>query len=349
MKKIIVFSLFTFFALVMGIFLWVQFHKGEPKLQDFKVQVKSYEVGSEIIHDKVEALGTTFANESVNITPNVSELIAELKFEEGDLVKKGEIIVILDQAEEQAQKEAQIAQVNEHKRELKRLENLLKVNATAQNAFDERKTKLAIAQYFIEETNARIEDRTIRAPFDGILGLRKVSVGSLVEPGTLITTIDDLSRIKLDFTVPTTFLSVLKEGTQILATSTSYDETFKGTVSNIDTRADPITRAVLIRAILPNPELKIKPGILMTVVLLKNEREAIVVPEESILQIQDDHFVFVIENPKEPSVHQKRVEIGLRMPGKVEILSGLKQKDLIVRDGISKVRDGQKIIIQPET
>jgi membrane fusion protein (multidrug efflux system) len=121
---------------------------------------------------------------------------------------------------------------------------------------------------------SKLRDRLIIAPFDGAVGLRNVSVGALIEPGDVITTLDDNSVMKLDFTVPSIYLASIKSGTPIVATSPAFDKRrFEGQVSSIDSRIDPVTRAIVVRAILPNPERLLKPGLLMQVTLLKNPRE----------------------------------------------------------------------------
>ncbi len=292
------------------------------------------------IHDEIEALGTAFANEAVNITANTTDKITEILFDDGDVVKKGQIIVRLDSDEEKAEREAELSQVAEHERELKRLSELLKRNATAKNEYDERKTLLEISISRIDGIEARIEDKTIRAPFDGLLGLRKISVGSLVEPGDLITTIDDITQIKLDFFIPSTYLDVVRPGLKIKAKSEALEKVFSGEVTNLSSRVDPSTRAVEVRALLPNPEQLLKPGILLGVTLFRNEREAIVLPEQSTIQLQNNHYIYVIEDKK---VNRKPVQIGKRGVGWVEITSGLELGEQVMIEGHIRVRPGDEV------
>lgn len=292
------------------------------------------------IFDEIEALGTTFANEAVEITANTTDIITQIMFTDSMNVSKGDILAILQQEEELAQKQVILAQKDENERELKRLSNLLKNNATAKNEYDQRKTLLRISESRLEEVNARINDKTIRAPFDGIVGLRKISIGSLVEPGTVITTLDDISKIKLDFSIPERYLDVVQQGLNIKAHSDALNILFEGTITNIDSRVDATTRSVEVRAILPNDNRKLKPGMLLSIKLLRNERKSIVVPEEAITSIQSRHFAYLIDENK---VIKKEIKIGQRKSGWVEILDGIEADDIVMTHGQIRVRPGESV------
>lgn len=305
--------------------------------------VEAIEVKKLTIFDEIEALGTAFANEAVNITANTTDIISEIRFEDGQQVARGDIIALLFQEEEQAQKKAEQAQLAEHERELKRLEDLLKRNATAKNEYDERKTLLSISQSRLEAIQARIDDKTIRAPFAGIVGLRKISVGSLVVPGDVITTLDDISQIKLDFSIPSTYLDVVQKGLVIQAKSEASKALFQGKVTTVASRVDPRTRSVEVRAILPNEAGTIKPGILLSVKLLRNERQAMVVPEEALIQTQDKHYVYKIDNN---TVVKQEINKGKRASGWVEVLDGLDPGDVVMTRGQIRVRPGDTVEYQ---
>jgi membrane fusion protein (multidrug efflux system) len=306
--------------------------------------VTVFEVQPKAIFDRIEALGTTLANESARISATITEKVVAVHFEDGQLVKAGDLLVTLQQDEERAQRAGALEQLAEHKRELKRLRTLAQEDVIPQRDFDERLTLLNIARQRIREIEARISDRNIRAPFDGVLGLRQVSVGALVEPGDLITTIDDLSRIKLDFNVPATYLSTLQPGSVILAYSSGWgDERFEGTVATIGTRIDPETRAILIRAIIPNREVRLRPGMLMTVELLNRQRQALMIPEEALVPVQRRHYVLTVG--EDLIVQRKQVFIGQRQPGMVEITQGLLPGERIIARGTTRVRAGQQVSI----
>ena len=307
--------------------------------------VQVLKVYEDIIYDNVESLGTTRANESIEVTANVAETITRIGFEDGQSVQQGDLIALLSQQEERAQLAAAQARLRENQRELKRLKTLLKNKAAAQREYDERLTLIEITKREIEEIEARVADRTLRASFDGVLGIRRVSVGALVQPGEIITTLDDVSRMKLDFTVPSIYMDSLKPGVAIEARRDGInDETFRGEIYSVNSRIDPITRSVLVRAILPNDTGILKPGLLMRVALLRNEREALVVAEESLLQRAQDHFVLVVPEGGGP-VEQRKVEVGMRRPGMVEVLSGLEAGELVVTRGVNMVAEGTEVKI----
>jgi membrane fusion protein (multidrug efflux system) len=295
--------------------------------------------------DTIEALGTANANESLDVTTSVTETISQLHFEEGQDIKAGDPIVSFAQAEEAAELAAAQARVSEQQRELRRLRPLLKTNAVSQRIYDERKTLLEVAKRDMERVKARISDRTITAPFSGTLGLRHFSVGSLVEPGDVITTLDDLSIIKLDFTLPETFLGVVKPGREVTATTEALKNTdFRATVSTVDSRVDPVSRSFTVRALIDNEERLLKPGMLMQVNLQNNPRQALMIPEEALIPRQDKQYVFVVNT--ENKVVEKEVTIGSRKPGKVEITGGLEAGERVITRGITQVRPGQQVTVQ---
>ena len=319
-----------------------------PKARPAGTSVSVFEARPKAVFDRIEALGTTRANESAHITAAVTEKVVAVHFEDGQPVKAGALLVTLRQEEERAQRAAALEQLEEHKRELKRLHTLLQEKVIPQRDYDERLTLRNVTRQRIREVEARISDRTIRAPFDGVLGLRQVSVGALVEPGDLITTIDDLSRIKLDFNVPATYLGHLKPGAAIHAFSAGWgDERFEGTVATIGTRIDPETRSVLIRAVIPNREMRLRPGLLMTVALLDRERQALMVPEEALVPVQRRHYVLIVG--ADLVVQRRPVVIGQRQPGMVEITQGLAPGERVIVRGTTRVRPGQQVAIDGST
>jgi len=294
------------------------------------------------ISDRVEALGTARATESVNITSNVTEKITRIDFEDDKHVKADDILVVLDQAEEQAELKRAQAVRGERKLALQRLQQLEERKLTSPDEIDRTRLELEQAEASISAIRSRISDRIIRAPFDGIIGLRDISVGALVETGDLIATLDDTSKIKLDFSVPSVFLSELKPGLKIKARAVALgNREYTGEVKSIDSRVDPVTRSIQVRALLPNPDGSILPGILMQVDLLRNTRQALVIPEAALLPLADKQYVMLrIVKDGNDTVEKKQVRIGLRLPGYVEILEGLSEGEQVVTHGNSKIRPG---------
>ncbi|GGI88378.1 efflux RND transporter periplasmic adaptor subunit [Shewanella gelidii] len=299
------------------------------------------------VRDEVEALGTTKANESVTITPKVTEIVTALNFEDGDLVNKGDVLIQLHNVEPAAKVKVARVKVVENLREFDRISSLVTSQTIAELERDRLQTQIDTARAELEQAESSLADRSISAPFSGRLGLRQVSVGSLVTPGTSITTLDDISTIKLDFSVPERFLQQLSRGKLVEASAVAYGgEVFKGKVSSIDSRVNPETRSVIVRAAIPNPKGRLLPGMLMKVKLIKQSREALLIPESSIIPIQKKHFVYIAN--EEGVIEQKQVEIGLRSRGWVEITDGLELGEQVLIRGILKVRPGSKVQVQLE-
>lgn len=295
------------------------------------------------VYDSVEALGTANATESVDITANVSDILKEIRFRDGEHVRQGDVIAVLEQRELLAQLAAARARLEQENRELARLEGLLRDKAVPRQDYDQRLTSLEITRREVEEIEARIAYRTIEAPFDGVVGVRMISVGALVQPGQVITTLDDISSIKLDFTVPSTFLPSLAPGVAIEAEADALaGRVFRGNIESVNTRIDPVTRSVLVRAVLPNPDGRLRPGLLLRVRLIKNERQGIILPEESILQRQNNHYVLVVPEGGD-RVEERQVNIGARLPGRVEIAGGIEEDERVIVRGINRVRNGQAV------
>ncbi|MBD5780957.1 efflux RND transporter periplasmic adaptor subunit [Pelagicoccus sp. NFK12] len=298
--------------------------------------------------DEVEALGTLKANESVELTSSVTEIVKRVSFDDSQRVKKGVVLLEMDTAEELAELAEQESIMDEAMRQVARLKPLIEQGAASTSALTESERDVAGAKARIQAIRSRIDQRVIKAPFDGVLGLRNISVGALAQPGSIIATIDDDSVMKLDFSVPEVFLSTLKPGVAIEAESAAYPgRVFEGTIANVDSRIDPVTRSIQARALIDNQEGLLKPGLLMKVELQKNPRQALLVPEESIVTDGPEHFVFVVAGSGENlSVERRKVRIGTRSFGEAEILSGLSAGDQVVTHGTLRLRNGSPITIK---
>ena len=214
------------------------------------VTVLAEPVQRQSIAESVEALGTARARESVTLTANLTDTVRRVNFQDGDFVEAGAVLVELTNEEEQAQLEEARAGLEEAQRQLTRLEDLGQRGIAAASDVDEARAAAEAAQARLNTILARLRDRVIRAPFGGLLGFREVSTGTLVTPGTTITTLDDISEIKLDFTVPETALGLLRTGGTIYARSAAWgDREFAGTIDTVGSRVDPVTRAATVRAL----------------------------------------------------------------------------------------------------
>jgi len=294
--------------------------------------------------DKVEALGTLAANESVALTATVTETVSALHFDDGDRVERGQVLAEMTSREEHAQLEEARATVNEAYRQYQRIKSLESAGTAAKSLLDERQREWETARARLAAIESRLADRLIKAPFAGIVGLRDLSVGALVQPGDLITTLDDDSVMKLELPVSASYLDVLHPGLEVTATSRAFSgRTFTGTVKAVNSRIDPVTRSVRVRAILPNPEHLLKPGMLMHVVLQKDPRMALVIPEEALLPLGEQQFVYVVT--ADNKVEKRELRIGGRRPGLVEVLEGLAADDQVITHGHMQLRPGQAVTI----
>lgn len=344
MKKIIIFALILG-AIGAGVYYWPQEEaqgRGGPR---GPVKVVITHAAMAQVRDEVEALGTLKANESVSITPKVTDVVTEIHFDDGQLVKQGSLLVQLQDVEQQARVKAARVKLEEQMRELARIRSLVSNKTVAELERDRLQSQLDTARAELDAAQSSLADRRISAPFSGRLGLRQVSMGGLVTPGTLITTLDDISVVKLDFTVPERFIAQMRPGKSVEAISTAYpDELFIGVVTSIDSRVDPSTRAVTVRAQVANPELKLLPGMLMQVKLIRDTREALMVPESAIIPISDRHYLYLVVDNK---IERRQVTIGSRERGWVEITNGLTEGESVVIRGIMKVRPGSEVTTEP--
>lgn len=293
--------------------------------------------------DKIEAVGTGNARESVVISANVTERVRSLHFKDGESVKKGQILAELDLSEENADLAQARARLKESELQLDRVQQLVGRGYATRASLDQRTAERDAARATVESIQARINDRVIRAPFSGIAGLRNVSPGLIISAGTPLIEISDISSIKLDFTIPEAYLNQVKVGQQVEARVSAFNnELFKGRISAIDPRIDPVTRSASVRALVDNPDLRLKPGMLMTVGIIRQQREALAVPELAIIAEGTNKYVYVV-NEDGKTVSRTRILTGERQPGFVEVTAGLQPGALVVTEGTVKLRDGAPV------
>jgi membrane fusion protein (multidrug efflux system) len=293
------------------------------------------------IRDQVEAIGTARANESVTITATVTDTVNHVRFDDGAFVQAGDVLVELTNEEQTALLAEEKANVDDARTQFKRLEDLLGQGSVPVSQVDEARAKLAAAEARYRSIVARLDDRLITAPFSGVLGFRQVSAGTLITPGTAITTLDDVSIIKLDFSIPEVYLNLVAPGTQIEAYSPAYpEEMFRATLRTVGSRVDPITRAATVRAHIQNDRLLLRPGMLLTAKLTTAERDTLMVPESALVQRSAEVFVYTIEDGR---ASMRQVTHGIRNRGWVEILSGLAEGEPVITEGVIKVRDGAPV------
>ena len=292
----------------------------------------------------IEALGTAVANESVTITAQEADVVKSIYFEDGETVEKGKLLLELNNEEELARSNELNVNIAEAKRQLNRIKGLAKESAASEQLLDEQKARVDALESQQDVIKAQLKELQIFAPFSGTLGIREVSIGSLVRPGETITTLDDLSRVKVDFSVSESHLASLAVGQSVFAKSVAYPgQEFEGKITSIDSRIDPITRSVQIRAQIPNQENLLRPGLLLQINLQKRVLDTLVIPEAALIPEGNSQSVYVINN--ENKAIKTKVTVGQRRPGLVEIIDGLEAGQQVVVEGTLKMRPNASVKI----
>lgn len=336
------------FILLLGAFLaYLNFPQSEEKSQkrpqgDRAVSVKSTILTKSLFTDVINSIGTAKANESVTITASTSDYISKVYFNDGQYINTGQHLVLLRSDEEQAKVRELEINIDEAKRQLKRLTDLSKENATSESLLGEQQAKVKTLQAQLIVAKTKLQEMTITAPFAGRLGFRNVSTGTYVTPGTVITTLDDIKTVKVDFSLPEKHLPLLKLNQLVSTKVDAYkNKTFDGKISSIDSRVDPITRSITVRAMIDNQSLELRPGMLLTLAVEKSSQQTLLIDERALIPQQNKQFVFVVG--KDSTVQKVEVTVGRRTPGKAEILSGVNEGDHIVIEGGLKLRHGSKV------
>ena len=308
--------------------------------------VKAEPVTRATLNVEVTAVGTLRADETVMIRPEIAGRVTTIHFKEGQAVNAGDSLVTLDQDEYKAQLAGSAAQVGLEESSYQRLQDLQRKNLTSQQNLDETKARLDAARAQQELNRVRLDRTVIRAPFAGTVGLRLVSPGAYVKPGEDIANLESLGAMKLDFRVPETYLARLGVGQTLAVRVDAYpDQSFEGNIYAIDPALDPETRTVLLRARLPNKGDKLRPGLFARVSLVLERREnALVVPEQAIVPQGQKTFVYRVVEGK---AAMTPVTLGLRQPGAVEIVQGVRAGDLVITEGQLKIRDGAAVTVLP--
>lgn len=297
--------------------------------------------------DRFTALGTARANESIEVTARTTSVITRINFREGQRVRSGDVLVELDSRQENADLNLAAAQLKQAENQYQRSKSLAVSQAVSAADLDQLEANVLVARAQVQGARARLDRLVIRAPFAGTVGLRKVSLGDLVGPDAVITTLDDTGVIKLEFGIPENFVGDLKAGMTIVADSSVYaGRRFNGTVTSIDSRVDVVTRAVTVVATVPNDEGLLKPGMFLTVALEKKRDNVLMIPEEALVPREGRQYVFVVEDGK---AIEREVALGARAPGFAEIRSGLESGVQVITEGTQRVRTGAPVRATPGT
>ncbi len=292
--------------------------------------------------DNLRALGTVHAREAVTITAKVSETVQQVHFDSGDKVARGAPLVTLSGQQQQAALSEAQATANEAAGLYRRQSDLAAQQLIARASLDTQRATRDAANARVAQIRAQLADRVVRAPFAGVLGIRKVSPGALVTPGTAIATLDDIARVYVDFPLPESELAFAGVGQRVSGSSASWPgRSFDGTVTAIDPRIDAASRALTVRASFPNPDQALRPGMLVEVSVHRAERKALLLPEIAVVQVGGKTFVWRVD--AQGKVAQADVTIGARHDGLAEVVSGLSAGDRIVVEGTGKLRPGATV------
>ncbi|WP_256646273.1 efflux RND transporter periplasmic adaptor subunit [Thermomonas paludicola] len=292
--------------------------------------------------DTLRALGTVRAHEAVTVTAKVSETVQQVHFDSGQDVTKGAPLVTLSGQQQQAALAQAQAQEKDAEAQFQRLSQLVGQQLVARSALDSARATRDAARAQSAQIRANLSDRVIRAPFAGVLGIRQVSPGALVTPGTAIATLDDIARVYVDFPVPETELAGVAPGQALSGRAGAYaDRRFDGVVATVSARLDAGSRAATVRGDFPNPQRLLKPGMLVDVALVRGTRLALVVPELAVQQIGTETFVWRLKD--NDTVEKADVVVGGRIPGQVMLKSGIRAGDRIVTEGTGKLQPGAKV------
>jgi membrane fusion protein (multidrug efflux system) len=295
--------------------------------------------------DAIEVLGVAKGRQSVTLSAAATQLVEKVNFRDGQAVPRGAILVELRDTEQSAGLEQARARMVEAERAFERYKSLGDKGFASKAAIDQYEAAYLSAKADVAAAQARQNDRMIRAPFAGVVGLSDVAPGALVNPGAPIVTLDDVSAIRVDFPVPERYLAQIREGQPITASVDAYPGlAISGRIARIDTRIDERTRAVTARAEFANPGRTLKPGMMVRVAISRGQRQALSVPEAAVAVQGDAAFVYVLQpRGSQMLAEQRPVLTGLRQAGYVELREGVRAGDRIVADGLNKVTAGQPV------
>ena len=291
---------------------------------------------------QIEGLGTARAQESVLVTARVSGRIVAIDFKEGTRARAGQPLVRLEDDEERADLKAAQAEAEQAESRYTRLTELSEKGLVPRDQLEQQEQVLKSAQARLELARVRLEQRTVRAPFAGVLGFRQQSLGSLVQAGSPIVTLDQVDTLRVEFSVSEALLGDLSPGAIVEVRAAAWPERlFKARISALGTRVDEVTRAAPVQALLDNKDNALKPGMLLNVRAQGRKRSALFVPEAAIAPENSLQFVWRVGAGD--AVEKVAVTLGARLTGSVEVLHGLAAGERVVLEGQSQLRPGRPV------
>jgi RND family efflux transporter, MFP subunit len=335
-------------VLVVAFFLKLGFSKPSDKdtKKDFKEKkqkkVDGYVVKPSLLISEISVSGTLLAFEEVDLKNEVAGRVVMINLPEGKAVKKGTLLVKLFDEDLQATLKKLQAQLAIQQQIYNRQSELLKVNGITQNDYEQTGLQLNSLKADIEVEKSLIRKTEVRAPFDGVIGLRSISVGAIVTPSTLLATLRTENKIKLDFSVPQKYGQIIKTGMKINFSTTSADKQYEATIIATEQGIDASTRNLKVRALVSAQSKDLIPGSFSNVkVKLSENKSALVVPTQAIIPQEDNKVVIVARGGK---AHLAMVKTGIRQTSTIEITQGIQPGDTIITSGIQFLKEGSKLL-----
>jgi len=305
--------------------------------------VSVYVVKAQTLDNTLFASGTILANESVDLKPEISGKVTAIYINEGQPVSKGQLLLKLNDADLQAQLKKVNAELKLSEEKLNRYAQLLKIQGVSREEFDMATNQFQALKADAEVLKVQIARCSITAPFNGVLGLRQISEGSFITPQQVVTSIQQLNPIKIDFSIPERYASLIKNGSLINFKIEGYPENFQGTVFAFEPGIDVSSRSLKIRARANNPNNKLRPGAFAKIELvLDKNTNALMVPTQAIVPILKGQQVFICKNNIAEAIP---VETGLRNETKVQIINGLQDGDSVIITGLMGLKAGASLKI----
>ncbi|MBO9492494.1 efflux RND transporter periplasmic adaptor subunit [Thalassotalea sp. G20_0] len=307
--------------------------------------VTAFPVTATTLQPSLMALGNLKANQSVDIAPQINGRIVALHLRDGVSVKSGQLLVELDDREQEAiTAQARIA-FEDAQRQLDYMEALINSKAISVEQLKAQRATVDRLAAALQAELAILDHYSLEAPFAGMLSFHEQSAGALVNAGTVLTTLDDLSTMKLTFDLPENTLGQISKGARVSATTDAWPgKTFTGTIDSINPRIDPVNLTLQVRALLDNPESQLLPGMLMRISIERqNQQQRLVVPSRSILFDGNRRYVFVID--EQNRVERRTITTGQTIDQYIVVLSGLVEGERVVNEGAVKVTDGRRVTV----
>lgn len=300
-------------------------------------------VKPEKLSNQITASGTIRANEDVQLQPELSGKIVQINFTEGSKVSKGQLLVKINDADLQAQYKKLQLQYSLADQTMKRQKQLLDINGVSQQEYDMAQSSYNTIKADMDFATAQILKTEIRAPFDGVIGLKNVSEGAFVSPTTIIASIQQIDPVKIDFAIPERYSYFLKKNGEVIFNIEGVPGDLKGQIYAVEPKIDMTTRTVQVRAICPNSKNNIYPGAFAQVkIQLSDIDAAIMIPTEAIIPDINGQKVFIMKNGK---TLYARVETGIRTEAKIQITKGLKVGDTVLTTGIMQLKPDAQVKI----